>query len=54
MIMGSRVRIRLMYLLCICKWEMQKTAHPKKSKCDMDLEMGDAKECSPFNMGSFW
>ena len=28
--MGSRVRIRLMYLLYICKWEMRKTAHPKK------------------------
>ena len=23
-----------------------KAAHPKKF-CDMDLEMGDAKECSP-------
>ena len=25
---------------------MRKTAHPKNSKCDMDLEMGDAKEYS--------
>ena len=26
---------------------MRKTAHPKNSKCDMDLEMEDAKEYAP-------
>ena len=28
-VMRFRVRIRLMYLLCICKWEMQKPVSQK-------------------------
>ena len=30
---------------------MRKTARRKNSKCDMHLEMGDAKERSPFERG---